>query len=160
HTDVVPTGDRNQWRSDPFTPEVRDGMLYGHGAADMKGSLAAMLVAVERFVHADPDHAGSVGFLITVDEETPAVDVTERLVEQHGRRNEKIDWCIVGEPSYTAAVGDVIKNGRRGSLGARMVVRGTQGHVAYPHLADNPIHRVAPALAALAAEVWDEGNAF
>lgn len=160
HTDVVPTGDRNQWRSDPFTPEVRDGMLYGRGAADMKGSLAAMLVAVERFVHAHPDHAGSIGFLITADEEGPAVDGTVRVVEHLGRRNEKIDWCIVGEPSSTAAVGDVIKNGRRGSLGARMVVRGTQGHVAYPHLADNPIHRVAPALAALAAEVWDEGNAF
>lgn len=160
HTDVVPTGDAARWASDPFDPVVRDGLLYGRGAADMKGSLAAMLVAVEEFVRSNPDHQGSIGFLITADEEGPAVDGTVKVVEHLQHRSEQIDWCVVGEPSSTNTVGDVIKNGRRGSLGARMTVKGVQGHVAYPHLADNPIHRIAPALAELASEVWDEGNEF
>jgi succinyl-diaminopimelate desuccinylase len=160
HTDVVPTGDLGKWRSDPFQPEIRDGMLYGRGAADMKSSIAAWLVAVEDFIAAHPDHRGSLGWLITADEEGPAVNGTVKVVEYLEARQEKIDYCLVGEPSSTAHMGDTIKNGRRGSLGARLVVRGTQGHVAYPHLADNPIHRVAPALAELAAEVWDNGNDF
>ena len=160
HTDVVPTGDPASWSSDPFVPEVRDDMLYGRGAADMKGSLAAMLVAIEDFVDAHPEHSGSIGLLITSDEEGPAVNGTIKVVEHLQQRNEKIDYCIVGEPSSTDVVGDVIKNGRRGSLGAVLRVKGVQGHVAYPHLADNPIHRVAPALAELASETWDHGNAF
>ena len=160
HTDVVPTGDVNKWRSDPFQPEIRNGMLYGRGAADMKASIAAWLVAVEDFVAARPDHAGSIGWLITADEEGPAINGTVKVVEHLEARQEKIDYCLVGEPSSTTHMGDVIKNGRRGSLGARLLVKGVQGHVAYPHLADNPIHRVAPALAELAAEVWDQGNEF
>ena len=160
HTDVVPTGDANAWQSPPFEPEIRDGMLYGRGAADMKGSLAAMLVAIEEFVESHPDFAGSIGLLITADEEGPAINGTIKVVEHLQQRQEHMDYCIVGEPSSTQTVGDVIKNGRRGSLGARLRVNGVQGHVAYPHLADNPIHRLAPALAELTNEVWDNGNAF
>jgi succinyl-diaminopimelate desuccinylase len=160
HTDVVPTGPLEQWRSPPFEPTVIDGVLCGRGAADMKGSLAAMVVACEEFVAAHPDHDGRIGFLITSDEEGDAVNGTVRVVQHLQEQGKSIDWCLVGEPSSTAALGDVIKNGRRGSLGAVLTVRGTQGHIAYPHLADNPIHRALPALQALAAEVWDQGNEF
>jgi len=160
HTDVVPTGPIEQWKIPPFEPRIEDGMLTGRGAADMKGSLAAMVVACERFVAAHPDHRGSIAYLITSDEEGVAVDGTVRVVETLEARQEKIDWCLVGEPSSTAQVGDVIKNGRRGSLGGTLTVHGRQGHVAYPHLADNPIHRALPALAELAAETWDHGNEF
>jgi succinyl-diaminopimelate desuccinylase len=160
HTDVVPTGPLDRWRTPPFEPVIRDGMLHGRGAADMKGSLAAMVVAVERFVSEHPVHQGSIAFLITSDEEGPATDGTVRVVETLKARNEKVDWCIVGEPSSTEQVGDIVKNGRRGSLNARLLIKGKQGHVAYPHLARNPIHLAAPALADLAAELWDEGNAF
>jgi succinyl-diaminopimelate desuccinylase len=158
HTDVVPTGPRERWQSDPFTPTERDGMLYGRGAADMKGSLAAMVTACERFVAAHPDHRGSIAFLVTSDEEGPSVDGTVKVVEHLEARGEKIDWCLVGEPSSNQALGDVIKNGRRGSLGGKLRVLGKQGHVAYPHLADNPVHRVTPALAELCAIEWDQGN--
>jgi succinyl-diaminopimelate desuccinylase len=158
HTDVVPTGPRERWQSDPFTPTERDGMLYGRGAADMKGSLAAMVTACERFVAAYPDHRGSIAFLVTSDEEGPSVDGTVKVVEHLEARGEKIDWCLVGEPSSNQALGDVIKNGRRGSLGGKLRVLGKQGHVAYPHLADNPVHRVTPALAELCAIEWDQGN--
>lgn len=160
HTDVVPTGPIETWTSDPFRPEIRDGLLYGRGAADMKGSLAAMITATERFIARHPDHKGSIAYLITSDEEGPAVDGTVKVVEALEARAEKIDWCLVGEPSSTERVGDVIKNGRRGSLGARLVVKGVQGHVAYPHLARNPVHQAAPALAELAATEWDQGNEF
>ncbi|WP_111656120.1 succinyl-diaminopimelate desuccinylase [Isoalcanivorax indicus] len=160
HTDVVPTGDLDAWDTDPFAPTVRDGLLYGRGAADMKSSIAAMLVAVEDFVGAHPDHQGSIAFLITADEEGPAVNGTVKVVETLEARGEKITWCLVGEPSSTDTFGDIIKNGRRGSLGARLKVKGIQGHVAYPHLARNPVHQVAPALAELAAQEWDQGNAF
>lgn len=160
HTDVVPAGPLEQWSTAPFTPSERDGVLYGRGAADMKGSLAAMVVACERFVAAHPHHRGRIGFLITSDEEGPATDGTVRVVQWLRARGEHIDWCVVGEPSSSERVGDTIKNGRRGSLGAVLRVRGVQGHIAYPQLADNPIHRALPALAALAAEHWDEGNAF
>jgi succinyl-diaminopimelate desuccinylase len=160
HTDVVPTGPKEKWQSDPFRPEIRDGLLYGRGAADMKGSLAAMLTATERFVARHPDHRGSIAFLITSDEEGPAVNGTLKVIDTLEARGEKIDWCLVGEPSSTRRIGDVIKNGRRGSLGGVLTVRGRQGHVAYPHLARNPVHEVAPALAELAATEWDEGNAF
>ncbi|WP_336331726.1 succinyl-diaminopimelate desuccinylase [Pseudomonas putida] len=161
HTDVVPTGPVQQWQHEPFEALVdADGMLCGRGAADMKGSLAAMVVASERFVHDYPDHRGKVAFLITSDEEGPAHHGTKAVVERLKARNERLDWCIVGEPSSTTLLGDVVKNGRRGSLGAKLTVRGKQGHVAYPHLARNPIHLAAPALAELAAEHWDEGNAF
>jgi len=160
HTDVVPTGPLDQWDSTPFKPEIRDGMLYGRGAADMKGSLAAFVTACERFVAKHPDHKGSIALLITSDEEGPSINGTVKVVQHLEARQEKIDWCLVGEPSSTNKVGDVIKNGRRGSLGARLVVQGIQGHVAYPHLAENPIHRVAPVLAELAAEEWDQGNDF
>ncbi len=160
HTDVVPTGDLARWTSPPFAPTVRDGLLYGRGAADMKSALAAMVVACERFVAAHPDHRGSIAFLLTSDEEGVALDGTVRVVETLEARGEKIRWCLVGEPSSTHRLGDVIKNGRRGSLNARLIVHGRQGHVAYPHLADNPIHRAVPALAALAAHVWDGGNVF
>ena len=158
HTDVVPAGPLTRWDSDPFLPEVRDGLLYGRGAADMKGSLAAMVTACERFLVRHPQPAGSIAFLITADEEGPAVDGTMRVVETLEARGEKMDWCLVGEPSSEEQLGDVIKNGRRGSLNGRLTVHGTQGHVAYPHLAENPVHRFAPALAELAAEVWDEGS--
>ena len=160
HTDVVPTGPLAQWDSPPFEPTVRDGVLYGRGSADMKGSLAAMLVACEEFVAEHPDHGGRIGFLITSDEEGPAVDGTVRVLDYLRERDIAIDWCVVGEPSSSAALGDVIKNGRRGSLGATLTVHGVQGHIAYPHLADNPIHRVLPALHALTSEVWDDGNEF
>ncbi|MGC9743682.1 succinyl-diaminopimelate desuccinylase [Pseudomonas sp. P1B16] len=161
HTDVVPTGPVQQWQHEPFEALIdADGMLCGRGAADMKGSLASMVVASERFVHDYPGHRGKVAFLITSDEEGPAHHGTKAVVERLKARNERLDWCIVGEPSSTNLLGDVVKNGRRGSLGAKLTVRGKQGHVAYPHLARNPIHLAAPALAELAAEHWDEGNAF
>ncbi|MDX5378289.1 MAG: succinyl-diaminopimelate desuccinylase [Halomonas sp.] len=160
HTDVVPPGPLAKWDSPPFAPEIRDGLLYGRGAADMKGSIAAMTTAVERFVAAHPEHNGSIAFLITSDEEGPSINGTVKVVEVLEARNEKIDWCLVGEPSSTAKVGDVIKNGRRGSLSGTLTVYGRQGHVAYPHLAENPIHRLAPALAELAAQAWDQGNEF
>nr|WP_225776604.1 succinyl-diaminopimelate desuccinylase [Pseudomonas sp. Marseille-Q3773] len=161
HTDVVPTGPVQQWQHEPFKALIdADGMLCGRGAADMKGSLASMVVASERFVQDYPNHRGKVAFLITSDEEGPAHHGTKAVVERLKARNERLDWCIVGEPSSTTLLGDVVKNGRRGSLGAKLTVRGKQGHVAYPHLARNPIHLAAPALAELAAEHWDEGNAF
>lgn len=160
HTDVVPSGPEQRWNTPPFEPILRDGMLYGRGAADMKGSLAAMVTACERFVAEYPNHSGRIAFLITSDEEGIAINGTVKVVEWLESRNEKITWCIVGEPSSTNVVGDVIKNGRRGSLGGELVVKGKQGHVAYPHLARNPIHLVAPVLAELAAEEWDRGNAF
>ena len=160
HTDVVPAGPLDKWHTPPFEPTIKDGVLYGRGAADMKGSLASMVVAVERFVAEHPDHTGSIAFLITSDEEGPFINGTTRVIDTLEARNEKIRWCIVGEPSSTAVVGDVVKNGRRGSITGDLLVRGVQGHVAYPHLADNPIHKAAPALAELAATVWDEGNAY
>lgn len=160
HTDVVPTGPLEQWDSPPFEPEIRDGLLYGRGTADMKGSLAAMIVATERFLAKKPQLTGDIAFLITSDEEGPFINGTKRVIETLEARQEKISWCLVGEPSSTNQVGDVIKNGRRGSLTGYLKVKGVQGHVAYPHLVDNPIHKAAPALAALSTEVWDHGNAF
>ena len=160
HTDVVPTGPLDQWHSDPFTPTLRDGYLYGRGAADMKGGIAAMVTAVERFLKEYPNHPGSIAFLITSDEEGPSVDGTVKVVEHLEARNEKIDWCVIGEPTCVNTVGDTIKNGRRGSLTGKLIVHGTQGHVAYPHLAANPIHLLAPALAELCAQTWDQGNEF
>ena len=160
HTDVVPPGPRENWTTDPFAPQVRDGYLYGRGAADMKGSIAAMTVACERFVARHSAHNGSIAFLITSDEEGPSVNGTVKVVNALNRRGEKIDWCIVGEPTSERRLGDIIKNGRRGSLSGTLVVNGVQGHVAYPHLADNPIHRAAPVLAELCAEHWDEGNEY
>lgn len=161
HTDVVPTGPLQAWQHQPFDALIDDqGMLCGRGAADMKGSLASMIVAVERFVADHPEHKGAIAFLITSDEEGPAHHGTKAVVERLAARGERLDWCIVGEPSSTSLVGDVVKNGRRGSLGAKLTIRGVQGHVAYPHLAKNPIHLAAPALAELAAEHWDDGNAF
>jgi len=160
HTDVVPPGPEAQWSTPPFEPSLVGETLYGRGAADMKGSLAAMVVACEEFLASNPDHTGRIGFLITSDEEGPATDGTVRVMEWLQQQGEKIDWCLVGEPSSTSTLGDVIKNGRRGSLNARLIVKGMQGHIAYPHLADNPIHRAAPALSALTHEVWDEGNSF
>ena len=158
HTDVVPSGPWENWSSPPFHPEIRDGMLYARGAADMKGSLAAMVTATEAFVSTHPDHKGSIAFLITSDEEGPALDGTVRVVEALEARDEKIDWCLVGEPSSHERLGDVIKNGRRGSLHGYLTVLGRQGHVAYPHLAKNPLHAFAPAMAALCTEEWDRGN--
>ncbi|MFG0606509.1 succinyl-diaminopimelate desuccinylase [Vibrio mimicus] len=160
HTDVVPAGPLAQWHTPPFEPTVIDDFLHGRGAADMKGSLACMIVAVERFIAEHPDHQGSIGFLITSDEEGPFINGTVRVVETLMARNEMIDMCIVGEPSSTLAVGDVVKNGRRGSITGDLKVKGTQGHVAYPHLANNPVHKALPALAELAATQWDEGNAY
>lgn len=161
HTDVVPTGPQDAWAQPPFAARIDEhGMLLGRGAADMKGSLAAMVIAVERFVTDHPDHRGQIAFLITSDEEGPAEHGTKAVVERLRERGQRLDWCIVGEPSSTARLGDVVKNGRRGSLGATLTVMGQQGHVAYPHLARNPIHLAAPALASLAAEHWDDGNAF
>lgn len=160
HTDVVPTGPRERWQSDPFAPEIRDGLLYGRGAADMKGSLAAMITACEAFIAEHPDHRGALGFLITSDEEGPSVDGTVKVVEHLQAAGERIDMCLVGEPSSRERLGDTIKNGRRGSLNGKLTVRGKQGHVAYPHLAVNPIHLAAPALAELAAIEWDRGNDF
>lgn len=158
HTDVVPTGDVNQWRHPPFSAHISDGMLHGRGAADMKGSLAAMVTACEQFVQQYPHHRGRIGFLITSDEEGPAVDGTVRVVEHLRQAGEHIDWCIVGEPSSSERVGDTIKNGRRGSLNGVLRVQGQQGHVAYPQLADNPVHKASPALAELASTEWDQGN--
>jgi len=160
HTDVVPTGPREEWLTDPFEPTVKDGFLYGRGAADMKSGLAAMITATERFVGRHPAHSGTLAFLLTSDEEGPSIDGTRRVVEVLEARNEKIDWCLVGEPTSSEALGDMIKIGRRGSLSGKLTVHGIQGHVAYPHLADNPVHAVAPALAELASRVWDKGNEF
>ncbi|WP_455218449.1 succinyl-diaminopimelate desuccinylase [Kaarinaea lacus] len=160
HTDVVPTGPEERWQYPPFQPTISDGMLYGRGAADMKGSLAAMVTACERFIAEHPDHRGSIGLLITSDEEGVAINGTVKVIEQLESRNEKIDGCLVGEPTSTSNVGDVIKNGRRGSLNGVLTVHGIQGHVAYPHHADNPIHRVAPVLAELTSITWDNGNEF
>ncbi|TDO96378.1 succinyl-diaminopimelate desuccinylase [Marinomonas balearica] len=160
HTDVVPTGPEAQWKVPPFEPQIVDGVLYGRGAADMKGSLASMVVAVENFVANHPYHDGQISFLITSDEEGPFVDGTTRVVDTLMERNEKVDWCIVGEPSSTNTLGDIIKNGRRGSFSGDLTVFGKQGHVAYPHLAKNPIHLASPAITELSETKWDEGNEF
>jgi len=159
HTDVVPSGPREAWKNDPYQPEVREGYLYGRGAADMKSSLAAFITAIEDFLAKYPRHRGSIGLLITSDEEGPAINGTVKVMEWLGKQGIKIDYCLVGEPSSVKVLGDTLKNGRRGSLSGRLVVHGKQGHVAYPHLAKNPIHTLAPALAALAAMEWDQGNA-
>jgi succinyl-diaminopimelate desuccinylase len=158
HTDVVPTGPLSEWHSDPFVPTIRDGKLYGRGAADMKSSIAAFVVAVEQFVKERPTHSGSVALLITSDEEGPSLEGTVKVVEKLKGRNERIDYCIVGEPTSVDWLGDMLKNGRRGSLSGKLTVRGIQGHVAYPHLAKNPVHLLAPALAELARTEWDKGN--
>ncbi len=160
HTDVVPTGPVNKWDSDPFIPTVRGGMLFGRGAADMKGSLAAFVTAIEKFVAAHPQHRGSIALLLTSDEEGVAVDGTVRVVEALHARHEKLDYCIVGEPTSVNKMGDTIKNGRRGSLSGTLTVKGVQGHIAYPHLVKNPIHLAAPAIAELAATTWDNGNEY
>ena len=160
HTDVVPTGPLEQWLSDPFEPSLRDGRLYGRGAADMKSSIAAFVCAAEEFVAAHPQHPGSIALLLTSDEEGPAVDGTVRVVEALKARGELLDYAIVGEPTSVNKLGDMIKNGRRGSLSGTLLIKGVQGHVAYPHLARNPVHLAAPALAELAATKWDKGNAF
>jgi len=158
HTDVVPTGPVENWSSDPFKPEIRDGLLYGRGAADMKGSIAAFVTACERFVAEHPTHQGSIAFLITSDEEGPATGGTVKVIETLEARGEKIDWCLVGEPSSTNKLGDIVKNGRRGSLNGYLSVKGKQGHIAYPHLAENPIHLMSPALTQLCSIEWDQGN--
>ncbi|MEJ2764213.1 succinyl-diaminopimelate desuccinylase [Photobacterium sp. MCCC 1A19761] len=160
HTDVVPAGPSEQWHTPPFEPTIIDGYLHGRGAADMKGSLACFIVAIERFLADNPNHPGSIGLLITSDEEGPFINGTTRVIDTLETRNEKIDMCIVGEPSSTHFVGDVVKNGRRGSITGDITIKGTQGHVAYPHLADNPVHRAMPALAELAATTWDNGNDY
>ena len=160
HTDVVPTGPLDAWHSHPFEPTERDGMLFGRGAADMKSSLAAFVTAIEAFVAAHPDHAGSIALLLTSDEEGDATHGTTLVVETLKARGETLDYCIVGEPTSSATLGDTIKNGRRGSLSGKLTVKGVQGHIAYPQLARNPIHLAAPALAELAAEVWDAGNEY
>jgi succinyl-diaminopimelate desuccinylase len=160
HTDVVPTGPVEKWHSEPFTPTVRDGMLYGRGAADMKGSIAAFVTAVEKFAAEHPQHNGSIALLLTSDEEGIAVDGTVRVVEALQARGQKIDYCIVGEPTAVSKTGDTIKNGRRGSLSGKLIVKGVQGHIAYPHLVKNPIHLAAPAIAELAASEWDQGNEY
>jgi succinyl-diaminopimelate desuccinylase len=160
HIDVVPTGPLEHWSTDPFTPTVREGALYGRGASDMKSSIAGFVCAIEAFVAEHPEHAGSIAVLFTSDEEGPAVDGTVRVVEALRDRGERIDYCIVGEPTSEGRLGDVIKNGRRGSLSGNLVVKGVQGHVAYPHLARNPVHEFGPALAELARTLWDEGNEF
>jgi succinyl-diaminopimelate desuccinylase len=160
HTDVVPTGPLSQWQSDPFQPQIRDGFLYGRGAADMKGSLAAMITASEQFLAQYPDPAGSLGFLLTSDEEGPSVDGTVKVIEHLQARGERIDACLVGEPSSSEQLGDIIKNGRRGSLGGQLLINGVQGHVAYPQQVRNPIHVSGPIIAALTDEVWDHGNDF
>jgi len=160
HTDVVPTGPLEQWHSDPFTPTIREGVLYGRGAADMKTSIAAFVAAIVDFVGAHPDHPGSIAVLFTSDEEGPAVDGTVRVVEALAGRGEKIDYCIVGEPTSVSTLGDMIKNGRRGTLSGTLTVKGVQGHVAYPHLAKNPVHEVAAAVAELAQTEWDRGNEY
>ncbi|MFN9731536.1 MAG: succinyl-diaminopimelate desuccinylase [Pseudomonadota bacterium] len=158
HTDVVPTGPLERWSSPPFAPVVRDGLLYARGAADMKGSVAAIALALADYVAARPDHAGTVGLLLTSDEEGAAIDGVRRVAQEFVRRGQRIDWCVVGEPSARAELGDVIRVGRRGSLHGHLVVHGVQGHVAYPEIAVNPVHRLAPALAELAARAWDAGN--
>ncbi|MGL9735268.1 MAG: succinyl-diaminopimelate desuccinylase [Symbiopectobacterium sp.] len=160
HTDVVPSGDASRWQHPPFEPTLRDGFLYGRGAADMKGSVAAMVVAAERFVQANPHHQGRLAFLITSDEEASAVNGTVKVVKALMARNERLDYCLVGEPSSASKLGDVVKNGRRGSITAYMTIHGVQGHVAYPHLADNPVHRAMAALNELVGTEWDQGNAF
>ncbi|MDO6497598.1 succinyl-diaminopimelate desuccinylase [Photobacterium sanguinicancri] len=160
HTDVVPSGKVALWHTPPFEPTIIDGYLHGRGAADMKGSLACMIVAIERFIAENPNHTGSIALLITSDEEGPFINGTTRVIDTLEARNEKIDMCIVGEPSSTHEVGDVVKNGRRGSITGDITVKGIQGHVAYPHLADNPVHRAMPALAELAATTWDNGNEY
>ena len=160
HTDVVPTGPVDKWQSPPFVPTQRDGKLFGRGASDMKTSIAAMVVAVEEFVAAHPDHKGSIGFLITSDEEGPATDGTVIVCNQLKARGEQLDYCIVGEPTSAKQLGDMIKNGRRGTMSGKLTVKGIQGHIAYPQLAKNPIHLAAPALAELVAEKWDEGNEY
>ncbi|WP_305816193.1 succinyl-diaminopimelate desuccinylase [Photobacterium leiognathi] len=160
HTDVVPSGPVEQWHTPPFEPTIIDGYLHGRGAADMKGSLACIIVAIERFIAENPDHNGSIALLITSDEEGPFINGTTRVVDTLEARNEKIDMCIVGEPSSTLNVGDVVKNGRRGSITGDLTVKGIQGHVAYPHLANNPVHKALPALAELAATTWDNGNEY
>jgi succinyl-diaminopimelate desuccinylase len=157
HTDVVPPGPRDAWASDPFVPEVRDGVLYGRGAADMKGSVAAFVVALERFVAAHPGHPGTVALLLTSDEEGDAIDGVRRVAGEFRRRGQRIDWCITGEPSSTQRLGDLLRVGRRGSLSAALTVRGVQGHVAYPEKARNPVHQALPALAELVSRRWDEG---
>jgi succinyl-diaminopimelate desuccinylase len=158
HTDVVPTGPLEEWQSDPFKPAVRDGHLYGRGAADMKSALAAMITATEEFVQGHPAHKGTIAYLITSDEEGPSVDGTKKVAETLRERGQKIDWCIVGEPSSETLLGDTIKIGRRGSLSGRLTVHGVQGHIAYPQFAENPVHTFAPALAELTTRVWDKGN--
>jgi len=160
HTDVVPTGNLDAWQFPPFSATQHDGFLYGRGSADMKGSIAAMLVAVENFVQCHPQHAGSIGFLITSDEEGPSVDGTVKVMEHLQARQEAIDYCLIGEPTSVQQLGDMVKTGRRGSLSGHLTVHGTQGHVAYPHLSDNPIHRFAPVLNALGQMEWDKGNEF
>jgi succinyl-diaminopimelate desuccinylase len=160
HTDVVPTGPIEEWNSDPFNAEIRDGLLYGRGAADMKASIAAFTVATERFIADYPDHKGSIAYLITSDEEGPSINGTVKVIETLEARNEKMDWCLVGEPSSTNTLGDVVKNGRRGSINGYITIRGQQGHVAYPHLAENPTHLAIPMLAELTAMQWDAGNDF
>lgn len=160
HTDVVPPGPIEQWHSPPFEPSIRDGYLYGRGGADMKSGIAAMVTAVERFVADHPDHEGSIAFLLTSDEEGPSINGTREVVRLLESRNEKIDWCLVGEPSSDKTLGDTIKNGRRGSLSGKVTIAGVQGHIAYPHLALNPIHAFAPALAKLCAQTWDKGNEY
>ena len=160
HTDVVPTGPLEEWRTDPFVPTIRDGVLYGRGAADMKSGLAAMVTSTEEFVRAHPKHKGTIAFLITSDEEGPSVDGTKRVAEMLAGRGERIDWCVVGEPSSEGAIGDTVKVGRRGSFSGRLTVHGVQGHVAYPQLAENPVHTLAPALAELTSRVWDNGTEY
>ena len=160
HTDVVPSGPREQWDSDPFSPVERNGLLYGRGAADMKSSLAAFVTASESFVAAHPRHHGSLAFLLTSDEEGDAIDGTVVVIDTLRRRGESIDYCVVGEPTAVDTLGDIVKNGRRGSLSGKLAIHGIQGHIAYPHLAKNPIHLAAPAIAELATTVWDEGNEF
>lgn len=160
HTDVVPSGPLDRWDTDPFSPTLRDGFLYGRGAADMKGSLAAFVTAIEGFVAEHPDAPGSIALVITSDEEGPSTDGTVKIVEQLAARGERLDYCIVGEPSSVDVLGDMIKNGRRGTLSGTLIVKGVQGHIAYPHLGRNPIHLVAPVLSELAATEWDRGNAY
>ena len=160
HTDVVPTGPLNKWHTPPFEPTIKDGMLYGRGAADMKASLAAFITSIEEFVHEHPDHKGSIGLLITSDEEGIAINGTVKVVEALKARGELFDYCIVGEPTSNQVVGDMIKNGRRGSLGCNLTVKGIQGHIAYPHLIKNPIHLISPAIKEMVETIWDEGNDY